>query len=104
YCGTAFERSLPDFPFGVCKADPAVQRDLSRSDMRFLQFWTWSAHFHVSFANSQPGASGMHAGLTRLDVTDCHGDWCGTVVVDAEVCRSLDFRVVVEMIAVSEAM
>jgi hypothetical protein len=71
--------------------------------MRFLQFWTWSAHFYLSFAN-QPSASSLNAGLTRFDVTDCHGDWCGTVVIDTELSNTLDFRAAHEMIAISDAM
>jgi hypothetical protein len=102
-CGTLFKRTLPEFPFGVCQADPGAERDLLRSDMRFLQFWTWSAHFYLTVAQPS-GTSVLNPSLRRYDVTDRHGDWCGTMVISLELSNSLNLRVPHEMIATSDAM
>jgi hypothetical protein len=97
---TTFHRTLPDFPFSVCKANG--ERDPSQADMRFLQFWTWSAHFYLAFANP-PSPPTLTAGLERFDITDCNGDWCGTIVITSELSATLDLRDMHEVIALSDA-
>lgn len=75
-----FRRVLPHYPFRVSFAQSPAQGFRPDGDKVYLQFWTWSAVLKV-YPTSGP-TSLVGDGLRRYDITDCTGDWCGTVVVD----------------------
>jgi hypothetical protein len=99
--GDTFKRTLPDFPFGLSKADPAARPDPMFSDMRFLQFWTWSAYFRLTHEEHRaPSSEGR---LKRFGITDCKGDWCGTIILDKKLKGDLNPEAEHAFIAISEA-
>ncbi|KAM7194570.1 Heterokaryon incompatibility protein (HET) domain containing protein [Naviculisporaceae sp. PSN 640] len=57
----------------------------------FLQFWTWSAHFHLSPAWIAQSTGQFPTGrkppppnIRRFDILDCNGDICGSIVLPNE--------------------
>jgi heterokaryon incompatibility protein (HET) len=98
-----FERTLPDYPFRVSFAEPE-QGSQSESDHIYLQFWTWSAFLRLYPCESTV-SEGLGKGLGRYDITDYHGDWCGTIVLDASWGENIDRDPGVEheFLAISDA-
>ena len=113
---SSFHKTIRSHPFGVCIGEENGASDIDFPDQRFLQFWTWSAHFRVElsgpvpFGNDLPNGLDMArigkpggSGKRRFEVRDYKNDWCGTVVLDQRPPQ--DFRVGAEheFIAISEA-
>jgi hypothetical protein len=100
--GTTFYRTLPDFPYSIGKADPDEKRDLLRQDLRFLQFWTWSAQLYVSFDDSHDKPKPSHE-LRRFGILDSKGDWCGSILLRQDWEKKIDDQHVQEFLAISDA-
>jgi hypothetical protein len=100
--GTEFEKTLPDFPYSIEKADPEGKPDPLQRDLKFLQFWTWSAYFFLSHDDSYKTKLGH--GLRRLDILDNKGDWCGTMVLRQDWIAKIEKEPVRKFIAISDAM
>jgi hypothetical protein len=116
-----FTCHLPEYPFGINKADPSVADKMLFPDQPYLQFWTWSAHLRVlartrsdvssSESSHSQDASQSHRpgdGLIHCEIEDYCGDWCGTIVLNASWLEEYsnlhqDQHSVHEFIAISEA-
>jgi hypothetical protein len=64
--------------------------------MPILQFWTWHSFLHI---HSPPPDE---SGLTRCNVADKFGDWCGSIVLDNRWVENTK-TAKHEFIAISEA-
>jgi len=100
--GTTFHRTLPDFPYSIDKADPEEKLDPLRRDLRFLQFWTWSALLYLSHDDPSDKPK-LGNGLRRFSILDNKGDWCGTIVLRQDWALRIDSEPVREFIAISDA-
>ena len=95
-----FRTTLPENPYRVVMADFDSTPDKEFPDQPILQFWTWYKFLHL-MPSENPGAN-PGKGLCRYDIVDEIGDWCGSLVSDAEwVTKSQ--RSKHEFIAISEA-
>jgi hypothetical protein len=99
--GTTFYRTLPDFPYSIEKADPEEKRDPFRPDLRFLQFWTWSAQLYVSFDDSHEKPKPHE--LRRFGILDSKGDWCGSILLRQDWEKKIDDEHVQEFLAICDA-
>ena len=109
-----FEKTIPEYPFGVLVSEDSNEPDIQFPDQRFLQFWTWSAHLRVteqpptaggSTAEGPDGALDVGDGraMRRYGISDYKGDWCGTVVLDPVQYSEFGAGAEQEFIAISEA-
>jgi hypothetical protein len=64
--------------------------------MPILQFWTWHSLLHIQ----SPPLNG--SGLTRCNIADKFGDWCGSIVLDNKWLENTK-TAKQEFIAISEA-
>ena len=95
-----FSKTLVEYPFGVIAADPLALP--SASDMRFLQFFTWSAYLSLTdHALSEDARLGPNQ--KRYGIADYKGDWCGTIVLDKEWKARNRGVAEHEFVAISEA-
>ena len=118
-----FQKTIPEYPFGVLVSQERHEPDIQFPDQRFLQFWTWSAFLRVTEqppadANSPlittngdlavaatPAAivSPMSSSRQWYGISDYKGDWCGTIVLDQGQSKRFDAGAEHEFIAISEA-
>lgn len=80
---TKFTKIISDKPFGVIQGPfPEEHRDHSRA-MPILQFWTWRTALYVQPAEAPRDipSSICEGGLTRHNILDQAGDWCGSIVL-----------------------
>ena len=77
-----FYRTLPENPYRVVMADYDSKPDKEFPDQPILQFWTWHTSLHL-MPSENPG-SNPGKGLSRYDIFDSIGDWCGSLVLDSE--------------------
>ena len=97
-----FNITLRDYPYNVVMAP--FDRDLDASDhqpMPILQFWTYHAFLHIRSTPTLP-SSDISDGLVRCHIGDSIGDWCGSIVLDAEWLKS-QTAAKQEFVAISEA-
>ena len=108
-----FDKTLPEYPFGVLVSEERNEPDLQFPDQRFLQFWTWSAWLRLT---EQPPACSPYGPclapksanccdreVRRYGIADYKGDWCGTMVLDPRRGRAFDGGAEQEFIAIAEA-
>lgn len=100
--GTEFQKTLPDFPYTIEKADSEGKHDPLHYDLKFLQFWTWSAHFYLSHDDNNKAKLGH--GLCRFDILDNKGDWCGSIVLRYDWNARIKKEPAHKFIAISDAM
>jgi hypothetical protein len=100
--GTEFQKTLPDFPYTIEKVDSEGKHDPLHRDLKFLQFWTWSAYFYLSHDNSCKAKLGR--GLCRFDILDNKGDWCGTIELREDWIARIKKEPAHKFIAISDAM
>ncbi|KAL9079423.1 MAG: hypothetical protein Q9157_001677 [Trypethelium eluteriae] len=99
-----FDLTLPEYPYSVSVNPPGTPVDPQMSDLRFLQFWTWSAFLRLERRyGSSSMASSLGRNSVRVGISDCKGDWCGTVVLDYGWINRQDARKAHEFIALSDA-
>lgn len=108
YRRNEFTRTLPEYPYSVSINEPGSQNDQQFSDLRFLQFWTLSAHFRLERRSGPFNSISSNVGrnLDRVGISDCKGDWCGTIVLDHRWLNKqdeLDPRKKHQFIALSDA-
>jgi len=97
-----FELTLPEFPYSVFVKEPGSRLDSQLPDLPFLQFWTWSAFLRLERHHTPMPNLGRN--LNRVGISDCKGDWCGTIVLDhGWLSRRQDPRKAYEFIALSDA-
>ena len=75
-----FQRTLRDYPLGVRIAGPITTADPPRSDLQYLQFFTWSASFTLHPSSPLPRKPPRKH--RRFGIYDRNIDWCGTIVLD----------------------
>lgn len=91
---THFESLLQEYPYDVAKAGLYAEPDPSQQDMRYLQFWTWSATFYLT--EEDPSKR-------RYGLADSRGDWCGTVIVHTDASLLTGQDSTYHFIAISDA-
>jgi Heterokaryon incompatibility protein (HET) len=81
---TQFHRTLPENPYNVNMEAYNPDPDKEFPDQPILQFWTWhTSSLHIT--PSEPRSTTTttpHPSLTRHDILDENGDWCGSIVID----------------------
>ncbi|KAL9085174.1 MAG: hypothetical protein Q9165_007705 [Trypethelium subeluteriae] len=99
-----FDLTLPEYPYSVSVNPPGTPVDSQMSDLRFLQFWTWSAFLRLERRyGSSSMASSLGRNSVRVGISDCKGDWCGTIVLDNGWITQQDARKAHEFVALSDA-
>ncbi|KAK5663275.1 hypothetical protein OQA88_3702 [Cercophora sp. LCS_1] len=98
---TPFKAILPDNPFSVIRqlwdpSNPATKA--SKEYMPILQFKTWRTELHVVTR----GSGSVSEGLSQCDILDKAGDWCGSIVLDADWIHEREGHIF-QFIAVSDA-
>ena len=92
--------TLPENPYRVVMADYDSKPDKEFPDQPILQFWTWYTSLNL-VASENPGPK-PGKGLSRYDIADEIGDWCGSLVLDDQwIAKSR--RSKQNFIAISEA-
>ncbi len=91
---TRFEGVLQEYPYNVVHADRCTGPDSSQQDMRYLQFWTWSATFYLTEEDPLK---------RRYGLADNQGDWCGTVTVHTDANLLTNHESTYHFLAISEA-
>ena len=99
---SSFFRTLPEYPYGVSVRDRNSEPDIKLPDLRFLQFWTWSATLRLKHED-QSSSSNLGRKFKRFGIADYKGDWCGTIVLDQSWSQKLNSSTEQEFIAISEA-
>lgn len=74
--------TLPENPYRVVMADYNYKPDKEFPDQPILQFWTWYTSLHL-VPSENPGPK-PGKGLSRYDIADETGDWCGSLVLDEQ--------------------
>ena len=97
-----FTRALPEYPYGVSVRDRDAEPDIKLPDLRFLQFWTWSATLRLRHED-QFSSSKLVRKFKRFGIADYKGDWCGTIVLDQSWSQKLNSGSEQQFIAISEA-
>ena len=77
-----FYLTLPENPYRVVMADYSSEPDKEFPDQPILQFWTWHTSLHL-VPSGNPGPK-PGKGLSRYDIVDESGDWCGSLVLDEQ--------------------
>lgn len=84
---SGFQQCLPDNPFRVYIEPYTSSPDKDFPDQPLLQFWTWWASLLlVASPSAFPSPSANEndvGGLTKYDISDAVGDWCGTILLDS---------------------
>lgn len=91
---THFKGLLQEYPYDVVKAGVYAEPDPSRQDMRYLQFWTWSATFYLTKDDPLK---------PRYGLVDNRGDWCGSVAVHTDENLPTGHDSTYHFIAISDA-
>ena len=92
--------TLPENPYRVVMADYDSRPVKEFPDQPILQFWTWYTSLNL-VASENPGPK-PGKGLSRYDIADEIGDWCGSLVLHDEwITKSR--RSKQNFIAISEA-
>jgi Heterokaryon incompatibility protein (HET) len=85
-----FHRTLPENPYNVNMEAYNPDPDKEFPDQPILQFWTWhtsSLHITPSESHYPPVTTTTNnlplPGLTRYDILDENGDWCGSIMIDS---------------------
>lgn len=92
--------TLPENPYRVVMADYNSKPNKEFPDQPILQFWTWYTSLNL-VASQNPGPK-PGKGLSRYDIADEIGDWCGSIVLDEQwITKSR--RSKQNFIAISEA-
>lgn len=86
-----FSRTVPESPYRVNMAPYTNEPDKEFPDHPLLQFYTWSAEFHV-LPQEDMSTIGGSRGLHRYDIADDAGDWCGTIVLDSRWVQNWQLR------------
>ena len=76
---SGFQQCLPDNPFRVYIEGYTAEPDKDFPDQPLLQFWTWWATLRLVHSSTQ---TTNLAGLSRYDIADDVGDWCGSIILD----------------------
>lgn len=77
-----FSLTLPENPYRVVMTDYSSKPDKEFPDQPILQFWTWHTSLHL-VPSENPGEK-PGKGLSRYDIADETGDWCGSLVLDEQ--------------------
>ncbi|KAJ4387722.1 hypothetical protein N0V93_008321 [Gnomoniopsis smithogilvyi] len=82
--GIPFSKIIPDNPFGTIR-EP-FSKDQQKHDyanaMPILQFFTWQTWLFVRRAETTgPSVLGTKPSLSRHDIIDKAGDWCGSIML-----------------------
>ncbi len=77
-----FYKTLPENPYRVVMADYSSEPDKEFPDQPILQFWTW--HESLLLVPSENPGPQLGKGLSRYDIADEMGDWCGSLVLDEQ--------------------
>ena len=77
-----FYSTLPENPYRVVMADYSSEPDKEFPDQPILQFWTWHTSLHL-VPSENPGPT-LGKGLSKYDIADEAGDWCGSLVLDEQ--------------------
>ncbi|KAE9365141.1 HET-domain-containing protein [Stipitochalara longipes BDJ] len=83
---SGFQQCLPDNPFRVYIEPYTATPDKDFPDQPLLQFWTWWASLRLSKAPPpSPNSSNENTlpGLTKFDISDAVGDWCGSILLSS---------------------
>jgi Heterokaryon incompatibility protein (HET) len=82
---SGFQQCLPDNPFRVYIEPYTASPDKDFPDQPLLQFWTWWASLRLSKSFPSPTSStaNLH-GLTKFDISDAVGDWCGSILLSSD--------------------
>jgi hypothetical protein len=84
---SGFQQCLPDNPFRVYIEPYTSTPDKDFPDQPLLQFWTWWASLRLSKSPSNPNAPSSSPplpGLTKFDISDAVGDWCGSILLSSD--------------------
>ncbi|CAI0641887.1 unnamed protein product [Colletotrichum noveboracense] len=105
-----FSITLRDYPYRVVKAPFEPKPETSEFPLLpILQFRTWHTWLYIKhngpserqFHDRKLLSMGTESGLARYHIADEMGDWCGSVVLEAEwAAKASDKQ---EFIAISEA-
>ena len=105
-----FYRTMPKYPYQVRMVEPgnrSTRPEERLEDQRFLQFWTWSAHFYlVPEDQEQPFSKRSKANgtdLIRFGVLDGDYNLVGTVTIGESWGGRADLETRHEFIAISDA-
>ncbi|KAF2022786.1 hypothetical protein EK21DRAFT_82418 [Setomelanomma holmii] len=92
-----FHITLKELPYKpmITSFDPDLG-DTDEFSMPILQFWTWHTSLYVQCELSPS------TGLLRCNIADICGDWCGSIMLDAQWVQNAN-RAKQEFIAISEA-
>lgn len=77
-----FQQCLPDNPFRVYIEKYTSHPDKDFPDQPLLQFWTWWASLRLVQSTSTSSTDDL-PGLTKFDISDAVGDWCGSIILDS---------------------
>jgi len=85
---SGFQQCLPDNPFRVYIEPYTATPDKDFPDQPLLQFWTWWASLRLSKAPPPSPSSASQnentlPGLTKFDISDAVGDWCGSILLSS---------------------
>ncbi|KAI2462737.1 heterokaryon incompatibility protein-domain-containing protein [Annulohypoxylon bovei var. microspora] len=88
-----FSAIIPDHPFGIIKEPQPTsdQVEDDRKDMRplqhmpILQFYTFLTELYITIRHpTDPRDNSPHQQLSRCDIADDAGDWCGSIEIADE--------------------
>lgn len=82
---SGFHQCLPDNPFRVYLENYTSHPDKDFPDQPLLQFWTWWAPLQLV---QSPTQTIDLPGLTKYDIADQSGDWCGSIILDQNFVQS----------------
>ncbi|KAK3722401.1 hypothetical protein LTR37_002392 [Vermiconidia calcicola] len=96
-----FHRTIPEFIIQVRTLPPGRRRFVAvdRPDRSILQFWTWSAYFHLEGSKERPAREGIFS--RRHNILDRNYSWAGSIVLNKN--WKFDPRKPQHFIAISEA-
>lgn len=102
-----FTQTLPENPFRVLKTPGGYNADPDNEfpDQPVLQFWSWFTSLHVVRAEFSEDKIKIGDGLSRCDIADSIGDWCGSIIVDSEWLKNRERKghTMCQFVALSEA-
>jgi hypothetical protein len=75
----SFQVALKEFPYLPVIA-PDGESITNGKPISILQFWTYHTYLHIQCPSDSVEE---YAGLVRCNIADSFGDWCGTIVLDA---------------------
>lgn len=85
-----FKRTMPQHAFQVRMVEPghrSTQPERIADDQRYLQFWTWSAYFHLEAEKVPLNQNEPNPGYRRkrFGILDGHHNLVGTIVLDEDM-------------------